>query len=247
MATASKTPAKKTTKTVAPKAAAVKKAVTKAPAKEKLPVTVKAHGMVVEVLGLDGKKTGETSLPESVFGVKVNEQLIAQAVRVYLANQREGSAMAKTRGEVEGSTRKIYKQKGTGRARHGAIRAPIFVGGGIVFGPRPHSFRLDLPVGMKRGAFASALSAQFAAGAVRVVSGFAGMEPKTKLAAEALDAVKAARPTLLVVASMDDAVVRAARNLEGVDVMPVSTINTYSIVTHKTVVFETEAIERLAK
>ncbi len=92
----------------------------------------------VSVIGVDGKAAGKLTLPQA-FSATVNKQLLAQAVRVYLANQREGSAHTKTRGEVEGSTRKVYRQKGTGRARHGAVRAPIFVGGGITFGPRAHA------------------------------------------------------------------------------------------------------------
>src|SRR3972149_4980450 len=100
-----------------------------------------AKGIRTSVVGLDGKSAGSITLPQALNNAKINRQLMAQAVRVYLANQRVGNASTKTRGEVEGSTRKIYKQKGTGRARHGAIRAPIFVGGGVVFGPQPPEYR----------------------------------------------------------------------------------------------------------
>ena len=134
--------------------AASKTAETKvAPAKKK---EVKAEVSIVEkvsekatvsvnVVGIDGKISGKIALPGEIFGEKVNKALLAQAVRVYLANQRQGNASTKTRGEVEGSTRKIYRQKGTGRARHGSVRAPIFVKGGIVFGPKPRDFSLDMP------------------------------------------------------------------------------------------------------
>ena len=94
----------------------------------------------VDVVGIDGKVTGKISLPGEIFGEKLNKALLAQVVRVYLANQRQGTASTKTRGEVEGSTAKIYRQKGTGRARHGSKRAPIFVKGGVVFGPKPRRF-----------------------------------------------------------------------------------------------------------
>src|SRR6266404_5428662 len=123
--------------------------------------TEKAYATVsVAVVGIDGKVSGKVSLPGEMFGEKVNKALLAQAVRVYLANQRQGNASTKTRGEVDGSTAKIYRQKGTGRARHGSKRAPIFVKGGIVFGPKPRDFSLSLPQKMKRKALFSALSAK---------------------------------------------------------------------------------------
>src|SRR5258708_225116 len=114
----------------------------------------------VDVIGVDGKVSGKVSLPGEMFGEKVNKTLLAQAVRVYLANQRQGNASTKTRGEVDGSTAKIYRQKGTGRARHGSKRAPIFVKGGLVFGPKPRDFSLALPQKMKRKALFGALSAK---------------------------------------------------------------------------------------
>src|SRR5207248_616028 len=98
------------------------------------------------------KASGKVSLPKEIFAETVNKKLLAQAVRVYLANKRQGNASTKTRGEVEGSTRKIYRQKGTGNARHGSIRAPIFVKGGIVHGPRPRDFSLGLSKKMRRKA-----------------------------------------------------------------------------------------------
>src|SRR3990170_6251019 len=141
---------------------------------------MKTVSLNVPVVGVDGKTKSKIQLPKELFGAKVNKALLAQAVRVYLANQRTGNAATKTRGEVEGSTRKIYRQKGTGRARHGAIRAPIFVGGGIVFGPRPHDFHLDFPKKMKRRALGSALTSKLGSGDVIVVSGLSDLEPKTK-------------------------------------------------------------------
>lgn len=195
----------------------------------------------ISVLGIDGKAKGRITLPAGVFGVKPNKQLMAQAVRVYLANQREGGAATKTRGKVEGSTRKIYRQKGTGRARHGSIRAPIFVGGGIVFGPVPHSFSKDLPVKMKRNALVSALSSQFAAGNIIVVDGLAGLE-NTKSMAKTLANVGAVGKILLALSDKPGNAFRVARNIEGVEGIPAKNLNTYAVLVHQKLVFMKDAI-----
>lgn len=203
-------------------------------------------GVRVSVVGLDGKAAGSVTLPAELFNAKINRQLMAQAVRVYLANQRGGHASTKTRGEVEGSTRKIYKQKGTGKARHGGIRAPIFVGGGIVFGPRPRDYSLGFPQKMRKVALASALTSQFKKQNVIVITGLSGAA-KTKVVAGALTAVGATRKTLLVTSKDSATVVRAGRNIENVDILPVSDINTYSILMHSKLVFMKEAIGELKK
>lgn len=203
-------------------------------------------GIRVSVVGLDGKAAGSVTLPADLFGAKINKQLMAQAVRVYLANQRTGHAGTKTRGEVEGSTRKIYKQKGTGKARHGAIRAPIFVGGGIVFGPRPRDYSLSFPQKMKRVALASALTSQLKNQNIVVVSGLNGAA-KTKVVAGALTAAGAVRKTLLVTGKDAETVIRAGRNIQDVDILPVSDLNTYSVLMHGKVVFMKEAIGELRK
>lgn len=169
------------------------------------------------------------------------------AVRVYLANQRVGNASTKTRGQVEGSTRKIYKQKGTGRARHGAIRAPIFVGGGIVFGPKPRDYSMKMPQKMRAAALASALSAQYEKGNIKVVSGFAELKPKTKLMVKAFEAIGLHGKTLLVVAKDAEAVVRASRNIDRVDVLPVSDIHAYGVMTHGNIVLMKEALAGFKK
>lgn len=200
----------------------------------------------VSVVGLDGKVAGSITLPAELFAVKINRQLMAQAVRVYLANQRGGHASTKTRGEVEGSTRKIYKQKGTGKARHGGIRAPIFVGGGIVFGPRPRDYSLAFPQKMRKVALASALTSQLKKQNVIVVSGLSEAK-KTKVVAGVLTATGATRKTLLVTPKESAVVVRAGRNIEGVDILPVSDLNTYSVLMHSKLVFMKEAIGELKK
>lgn len=220
----------------------VKKAVTKVAVTEELNIT---KGLKASVVGVDGKAAGSITLPAGYFGVKVNKQLIAMAVRIYLANQRVGHAATKTRGMVEGSTRKIYKQKGTGRARHGGIRAPIFVGGGIVFGPQPRDYSLKFPPKMKRAALASALTEQFTGGNVIVISGLSDLKPKTKLMAEALTAAGKSKNSLLVVPKEAAIVVRSARNIAGIDVVPVSDIHAYGIMTHGKILFMKEAVAAL--
>jgi len=181
--TVKKTTAPKAVKAAEKKAPVAKKAVEK---KEKVEAAVspkgtsfkeaaaapKAAGLKVEVIDTVGKVVETMELPKELFGAKINSVLMAQAVRVYLANQRLGTASTKTRGEVDGSTRKIYRQKGTGRARHGGIRAPIFVKGGIAHGPKPRDYSLLLSKNMRIAALRSALSAKVKAGEVAVIAGF---------------------------------------------------------------------------
>lgn len=218
------------------------------PVKKVKPVVKEVkEGIRAKVVDTTGKAAGSVLLPKEYFGVKPNNQLIAQAVRIYLANQRVGHAATKTRGMVEGSTRKIYKQKGTGRARHGAIRAPIFVGGGIVFGPQPRDYSLKFPKKLKHAALASALSKQFTDGNIIVVSGLFDMKPKTKLMAEALTLVGAVKRSLLVISKDAGMVARAARNIAGVDIIPVTDLHTYGVVTHPKVVFMKEALSGFKK
>ena len=159
----------KTTKVVAKKTAVKKEATVKVVNSQN--AEVKAGSLKVTVVGIDGASKGSMTLPEAVFGAKPNKALIAQAVRVYLANQRQGNAATKTRGEVIGTTKKIYRQKGTGRARHGAAKAPIFVGGGVAHGPHPHDFSMEFPKKMKQKALISALSEKTQAGSIKVVEG----------------------------------------------------------------------------
>lgn len=183
---------------------------------------------------------GET-LPKELFGMKVNEKLIAQAVRVYLSNQRVGTAKTKTRGEVEGSTRKIYRQKGTGKARHGSIRAPIFVGGGIVFGPVPRDYHLKLNKSMKRGALLSALSSK--KGDTIIDNSLDTIEPKTKLVVAALKSAGASDHILLVIPKGANQLSRASRNIEGIDIIQASDLHPYAIMTHDSIVFTKKALE----
>lgn len=204
----------------------------------------------INVVGLDGKVTGKIALPGEIFGEKVNKALLSQAVRVYLANQRQGNASTKTRGEVEGSTRKIYRQKGTGRARHGSVRAPIFVKGGIVFGPKPRDFSLSLPQKMKRKALFSALSSKVQDSEMIVLDGLAGIKPKTKVFVEILKNVSIAekKQKLLFVTSENVAhVLQAGRNIPGVSFIPATLVNTYEVLAAKKIIVMKDAIDEMKK
>ncbi len=251
--------AKKPVKTEAKTATVKTKVVKAAPEAEKVvkkeaAVTVKTKkttvSLTVDVYGLDGKVVGKVSLPEEVFGDKVNKKLLAQAVRVYLANKRQGNASTKTRGEVDGSTRKIYQQKGTGRARHGSIRAPIFVKGGIVFGPKPRDYNLSLPKKMKRKALFSALSAKLRDGEVKIISGLETMKPKTKEFAAVIKNLEIAekrRKVLVVVAADLESVKRAARNVEGVSLTATKRLNAYDVLNTKQLLIMKDSISEMEK
>jgi len=205
------------------------------------------------VFGLTGKEKGKLSLPKEVFAVKINPVLMAQAVRVYLANQRKATAKAKTRGEVNGSGRKIWRQKGTGRARHGDRYAPIFVGGGVAHGPRGNqNYRLKLPKKMKRAALRSALTAKLKEKEIVLIDGLKKIDPKTKVAKEVLtkvlkDQLDQKKDCLLVLPEKWEKTIRAFRNLPFVDITPVDSLNCYSVLRHDYLIFSPEAIDKLPK
>src|SRR3989338_2709122 len=133
------------------------------------------------VFDIKGKVAGHIELPSEIFGAKVNNSLMSQAVRVYLANQRQGTVKTKDRGEVNATTKKIWQQKGTGRARHGSKRAPLFVGGGVAFGPKPRDFSLTISKKMKKNALFSALSSKLKENEIKILKGLEAVTPKTKI------------------------------------------------------------------
>ncbi|MCX8008459.1 MAG: 50S ribosomal protein L4 [Patescibacteria group bacterium] len=201
--------------------------------------------MSVDVFSPDGKRSEIIELPENIFDAEINNQLMAQAVRVYHANQREGSASTKTRGEVEGSTRKIYRQKGTGRARHGSIRAPIFVKGGIVFGPKPRDYSLNLPKKMKKKAIISALTLQRMNNAIKIADGIENLELKTKVFHSFFQSLGTDRQVLFLYAKDELPVVRAVRNLPYVDSMRAVDVHTYAVLCHRYILMTKNALREL--
>ncbi len=213
---------------------------------KKVVTRTKASRLLVPVYSLAGRTAGTMSLPKEIFGREVNKTLLAQAVRVYANNQKVHPGSTKTRGEVQGSTAKIFRQKGTGRARHGAIRAPIFVGGGIVFGPKPRKVKLDLPQKMKKAALFSALSAKLGERQVLGVSGLEKASGKTKEIAKFLGKVES-KSALIVTSGKMDKVFRGARNIPGVLVLPANQLNAYEVLKHQMLLITKDAVEALAK
>jgi large subunit ribosomal protein L4 len=208
------------------------------------------NAVKIDVLDLNGKVVETLSLPGEIFAAKVNPTLMAQAVRVYLANQRRGTVSTKTRGEVEGSTRKIYRQKGTGRARHGSIRAPIFVGGGLVFGPKPRDYSMSMPQKMRRAALFSALTTKLNDKELSVVQGFEKLEPKTKAMVKALTGVTdMKKPSVLLVIPTDvksvENITKATRNIAGVTYLSVNQLNTYAVLRAKQLIMTKDAVSGL--
>jgi len=199
----------------------------------------------IPVYSLVGKETAaKLELPKEIFGVEVNKKLLAQALRVYQNNQKQHHSHTKTRGEVRGSTRKIFKQKGTGRARHGSIMAPIFVGGGIALGPKSRKVVLDLPKKMKKAALISALSQKMADKKIYGVEGLSKLSGKTKDVATLIKGV-GEKSVLVLSDGKEELAVRAIRNIRGVDILPASQINALEIVAHQSLLLSKESVEML--
>src|SRR5215813_1123548 len=172
----------------------------------------------VDVKNLSNEKVGELNLSDDVFGVELNESLIYYAVNNYLTNQRQGTVRTKTRGNVSGSGRKLWKQKGTGRARIASLRSPLWKGGGNVHGPQPRDWATKMPVKMKRGALKSALSERLREGALVVVDGFALNDHKTKTFVAIAKNFGWGAKTLIVENSAENNLVLSSRNVPGVKV-----------------------------
>lgn len=203
--------------------------------------------LIVPVYSLAGKEDGTLELPKEVFGGKVNKTLLAQAMRVYVSNKKEFTGSTKTRGEVNATTKKAYNQKGTGGARHGAKSAPIYVGGGIAFGPKPRKVKLDLPKKMKKAALIAALSARAVEKGIIGLSGLEKADGKTKQMANLVNQLAAVnyKNILIVTADKNDNVVRAVKNLPKVDAMTVSGLNAYEVISHKVLAVTKDAIGRV--
>lgn len=184
---------------------------------------------ILSVYDTEGNKVDDLNLSDEVFGVDPNKSLLHKAVIAYQANQRAGTASTKTRGEVRGGGRKPWRQKGTGRARHGSRRSPIWRKGGIVFGPRPRDYRVFLPKNVRRKALVSALSAKVMADEMRVVEELELAEGKTREMAAILNRLGVEPRVLIVTEDGDERVLRSVRNLEGVSVMRADSLNAYEV------------------
>ncbi len=201
----------------------------------------------VDIIDFTNRVVGTVELSDAVFAAPVNENLLYEAVRHHMAAARRGTAATKTRHEVAGSGKKLWKQKGTGRARMGSIRSPLWRHGGTVHGPQPRSYAYKLPRKMQLGALRSALSAKLRDGELRVVSQFSVSEPKTKLMQQALKGVQAARTVLLVDNSGDRNVELSSRNLEGVKLVSNRDVNVYDLLGHQQVLLSEAAAKKLSE
>ncbi len=201
----------------------------------------------VNIIDLSNKVVGTLDLADEVFGVRVNEDLLYEAVRHHLACVRRGTASTKTRHEVAGSGKKLWKQKGTGRARMGSIRSPLWRHGGTVHGPQPRDYSYKLPKKMQIGALKSALSAKLRDGELRVVTEFAVSEAKTKLMRKTLEGLDASRTILLVDNSANKNLALASRNLEGVKLVSSREVNVYDLLGHQHVLFTQEAAKKISE
>ncbi|MCL5676029.1 MAG: 50S ribosomal protein L4 [Patescibacteria group bacterium] len=184
------------------------------------------NGLTVPVVNLKGEETGVLNLPKEIVGLKVDRKLIAQAIRVYRFSQRKGTASTKTRSEISGGGRKPWKEKGTGRARQGSIRAPHWRGGGIVFGPKPRDFGLKLPEKMRRKAILNAWSIVFQNRLVEVLEDTDKLKGKTK---EIFSLTGNTKKTLIVESQKNVKLGRAVKNIPGVCLKTFKTVNTYDL------------------
>ncbi len=199
----------------------------------------------IDVYDIEGKKVNDVELNEDIFGIIPNEELVHSVIVNYLANQRQGTQSTKTRSEVSGGGRKPWRQKGTGRARQGSIRAPHWVGGGIALGPKPRSYSYKLNKKEKRLAIKSCLSSKVIENELTVVDKIELKEIKTKEVAKMLNNLKLAGKTLILLPEKNEVIQKSARNIEGVKTLSVNTINAYDLVNYNNLVITLDTVKKL--
>lgn len=198
----------------------------------------------LKVFNKEGKEVGDIQLNENIFDVKISKEAMHQVVLAQLANKRQGTQSAKTRAEVRGGGIKPWRQKGTGRARQGSIRAPQWIHGGIVFAPKPRDYRVSIPKSMRRTAMKSALTSKVAENEMIVLESLNFEAPKTKEMIKVLNAFEA-KKTLIVVAESDENVYKSARNIPGVAVLPVNNLNVYDILKYEKFMVTKDAVSKI--
>ncbi len=199
----------------------------------------------VALYNMEGAKTGSMEVSDAIFAAEVNNSVLHQVVVNYLANQRQGTQSTKTRTEVRGGGIKPWRQKGTGRARQGSIRAPQWVGGGVALGPKPRSYRFSINKKMKRLAIKSALSAKYAAYEIYVIEDLTVDEIKTAKIAALLKGLEVDKKALIVTAEADEKVYKSARNIKGVTPTHVGTLNTYDVLNNNVVILSKDAVAKI--
>jgi large subunit ribosomal protein L4 len=198
----------------------------------------------VGLFNKEGKKVGNLELSDKVFGVEVNEYALHQVVVALLSNKRQGTQSAKTRSEVSGGGIKPWRQKGTGRARQGSIRAPQWIHGGIVFAVKPRSYRISVPKSLKKVAMKSALTSKVKEEQIVVLDDLKIDAPKTKDIVSVLNAFEA-KKTLIITAESDQNVYRSARNISGVRTLPVNNINVYDLLKFDKLIITKDAVSKI--
>lgn len=201
--------------------------------------------MAIQILNQKGEQIAERELLPSVFGIEPNTHVMHEAVVNYLANQRQGSFANKTRADVRGGGKKPWRQKGTGRARHGSSRSPIWVGGGVTFAKKPRDFSYTLPKKIRQLALKSALSAKAQDDKIILVDELKLEAPSTKAMIEVLKNLNVNEKTLVVLENNDRAVVRSISNLPRVESISVNNINTYTVLNYDQVIFTVAALDKL--
>jgi len=199
----------------------------------------------VALYDMSGAQVGELELNDKVFGIEPNEAVMSDFVRMQLANKRVGTSSTKTRAEVSGGGKKPWRQKGTGRARVGSTRNPVWTGGGVVFGPKPRDYSYRLPRKVRRLAMKSALSSKVLDNNIIVVDELKFDEPKTRLMVETLQSLNSGKKTLVVTADGDANVTKSARNIPGVKPLRVDFINVYDLLKYDTLLITRDAIARV--
>ena len=198
----------------------------------------------VGLFNKEGNKIEDIQLNDKVFAVEVNADAMHQVVVALLANKRQGTQSAKTRAEVRGGGIKPWRQKGTGRARQGSIRAPQWIKGGVVFAPKPRDYRMSIPKSMRRVAMLSALTSKVQNDEMIVLDSLTLEAPKTKEVVKMLNAFNA-KKTLIVTAESNEVVYKSARNIEGVEVLPVNNINVYDLLKYPKVIMTKDDVSKI--
>ena len=199
----------------------------------------------IDVYDIQGKKVSTVDLKDEIFGIEPNEAVVHSVLVNFLANQRQGTQSTKTRAEVRGGGRKPWRQKGTGRARQGSIRAPQWIKGGIALGPKPRSYKYTVNKKEKRLAIKSCLSSKVLEKELTVVDSLPLKEIKTKEMVKALDNLKVEGKTLILLPEKNETVQKSARNIEGVKTTLVNTINVYDLLKYKNLVITLDTVKKL--
>lgn len=198
----------------------------------------------VDVLNIKGEKVDQIELSENLFAAKISEHSVYEVVKNHLANKRQGTQSTKTRAEVRGGGRKPWRQKGTGRARQGSTRSPQWIGGGVVFAPKPRDYSYTINKKVKRLALKSVLTAKANEGNIIVIDAIEMNAPKTKEFVAMLQAVGAGKKSLVVTADCNPTVYKSGRNIPGVQVAFVNTINVYDILNHESLILTKDAVKK---